>query len=150
MSILRSAALTSVLALSACYDLDRVPVAQINEPVDYSPEYTYVDMYSESGRHKKVLVPEACLTPEAPYPADSGPPRLPPGCANNYNLERMVERKRDLKQGRRLGPAPAAPAARAAKAYIEGTREPTVGGGVSQEPASTMQSGKTSTEPNEQ
>jgi type IV pilus biogenesis protein CpaD/CtpE len=42
------------------------------------------------------------------------------GCANALNLTRMIERPSDLQRGRAMGPAMAAPVARAAEAYITG------------------------------
>lgn len=123
-----AAIFSSALLLTACYDQGLTPEASL-VPSDYSPDYTYVTKVSEDGRIKRVLVPEACLSIDAQSPADIGPERLPPGCANNYNLQRMVERKRDLRTGRPLGAAPAAPAARAAQNYIDGKKQETLGGG---------------------
>ncbi|MGB0087583.1 MAG: hypothetical protein WBP94_19675 [Rhodomicrobiaceae bacterium] len=141
--IFRWAALSSVLMLPACYDSPPDPT--LAAAPDYSPEYAYVNIVSDTGRQKRVLVPEACLAPATPSAADGGPPHLPPGCANNYNLERMVERKKDLTRGRKLGPAAAAPAARAAQTYIDGAKPPALGGGI-REPAGSN-SEKTSVEP---
>jgi hypothetical protein len=98
-------------------------------PPDYSPRYTSVAVLTPSGREKRVLVPEACITPDQVSPAELGPPRIPPGCANNYNLQRMAERKRDLTRGRKLDKAPAAPVARAAQRYLDG-KDPVLGGAV--------------------
>lgn len=85
-------------------------------PPEYSPHYSY--MPSTTSRQHYVLVPNACLTPD---PTDTAiGPHLPPGCANASNLEHMAERKRDLVEGRRLGPAPAATSARAAQRYLDG------------------------------
>lgn len=114
--------------LAACNEME--PETSFMSPPDYSPHYTYIDKISDDGRVKRVLVPEACLSSRESSPADEGPPRLPPGCANNYNLQRMVEKKRDLTQGRPIGPAPAAPAVRAAQRYIDGRDEPVLGGGI--------------------
>jgi hypothetical protein len=101
-----------VLPLSAC--------AQV--PPDYSPHYVRVPVYSNVRPNRIVgyqMVPESCLTPD---PTDNQlGARLPPGCANDANLLAMVERKRDVVQGRKLGPAPALPSARAAQKYIYGT-----------------------------
>ncbi|HEY7644804.1 MAG TPA: hypothetical protein VH858_07185 [Hyphomicrobiales bacterium] len=117
--VLYSAAL-STLALAGCYEKEAE--AQLAPP-NYSPRYTHVTRVAPDGRTKQVLVPEACL--------GAGDPALPPpGCANNANLQRMVERKSDLTYGRPLGPAPAAPAARAAQDYIDGDRARALGGGV--------------------
>jgi hypothetical protein len=106
------ACLTAILlGCSACAQL----------PPDYSPNYHYIPVVADgSGRVRYVLAPDACLTPD---PTDNrlGAPRLPPGCANAYNLQRMADRQGDLVRGRPLGPAPASPAARAAQKYIYGT-----------------------------
>jgi hypothetical protein len=135
----RIAALTVVaFALGACRD--EGPEASLVPP-DYSPHYTKLSVVSEDGRTKRVLVPEACLTPDDQSPADDPPPRLPPGCANNFNLQRMAERKRDLTRGRQLDPAPAAPAARAAQSYIDGRPAPVLGGGIRDEDAAGPSSG---------
>jgi type IV pilus biogenesis protein CpaD/CtpE len=125
--ILRSAALVAAACLlSACREYG--PETGLATPPDYSARYTHVTVMNEQGRAKRVLAPEACLTPDEQSPADTGEARVPPGCANNYNLQRMAERKRDLTQGRRLGPAPAAPASRAAQRYIDGREAPALGG----------------------
>lgn len=126
--VLRFATLAAAsVVFSACrHD---VPEASLVPP-DYSPHYSRVGVVSEDGYEKRVLVPEACLTPDEQSPADIGPERVPPGCANNYNLQRMAARKRDLRHGRALGPAPAAPAARAAQRYIDGRDQPVFGGGI--------------------
>jgi len=99
-----------VLTLGACTQL----------PPDYSSGYVRVptSSYARPDQVRQVLMPEACLAPD---PTDTQlAPRLPPGCANAANLEAMAERKSDLVRGRRIGAAPAAPAARAAQAYIYG------------------------------
>lgn len=127
-AVLRFAALAVVaMTFTACRE--EAPEASLVPP-DYSPNYTRVNMVSEDGREKRVLVPEACLTQDDQSPADTGAQRVPPGCANNYNLQRMAERKRDLTKGRPLGAAPAAPAARAAQGYIDGRDKPVLGGGI--------------------
>ncbi|MGE7991679.1 hypothetical protein ACQKPE_11620 [Pseudomonas sp. NPDC089554] len=69
------------------------------------------------------LVPVECLKPAAEDAFDLGAdfvPLLPPGCANNLTLMRMVEQPADLTQGRQTGPTMAAPVGRAAQVYIEG------------------------------
>jgi|GEM_PF-739224 len=99
-----------VLTLGACTQL----------PPDYSPGYVRIrtSSYERPGQVRNILVPESCLVPDA---TDTQfPPRLPPGCANAANLEAMAERESDLVRGRRIGSAPAAPAARAAQNYIYG------------------------------
>ncbi len=103
----------ALLALGGCAQM----------PPDYSANYHYMPVVSpgEPGRVHYVLVPDACLMPD---PTDHMlGPRLPPGCANAANLLAMTERKRDLVRGRKLGAAPAAPAARAAQKYIYGPSE---------------------------
>jgi len=96
------------------------------QPPDYSPDYVYVPAYG--------LVPRACEAPDPTMVPHLGP-RLPPGCANAYNLLRMAERKSDLVHGRPLGAAPAAPTARAAQEYIYGAKG-TLGGGLPRTPGS--------------
>jgi len=108
-----------LLPLTAC--------AQV--PPDYSPGYSYVAVASPKrpDRVRYVLAPDACLTPD-PTDEQLGL-RPPPGCANAANLLAMAERKRDVVDPRRLGAAPAAPAARAAQRYLYGSRE-ALGAGV--------------------
>jgi len=104
---------------------------------DYSPGYSYVSTDtggSEKSVGNSVLAPNACLA--EPVDDDSNAAatdltivsgvgaHLPPGCANAYNLQRMAESQRDLVEGRRMGPAPAAPTARAARRYLDGEEEP--------------------------
>jgi hypothetical protein len=109
----------ALLGLAACADL----------PPDYSPNFAQVPVVSSDHVVRHRLVPEACLVRD-PTDTQLGP-RLPPGCANNANLLAMVEKKRDLVHGRKLGAAPAAPSARAAQRYIYGTRGQ-LGAGVGQ------------------
>ena len=105
------------------------------EPLPYSPNYSRVTLADDSrppaesrAVHKvqarrarqatTVGVPDACITPDV----TEQPLYLPPGCANNLNLQMMVERPKDLVQGRQPGPAAAAPTVRAAQRYLyEGT-----------------------------
>ena len=103
-----------------------------DQPPDYSPDYASVPVVGPNGRTRWVLVPKACLVPDATEPTLLGP-HLPPGCANAHNLLRMAERKSDLVYGRPLGAAPAAPTARAAQEYIYGTKD-TLGGGLPRAP----------------
>ncbi|KXF75036.1 hypothetical protein ATN84_20320 [Paramesorhizobium deserti] len=102
----------------------------------YSPDYHYIsveDGVADKGpvrkgpvrkgydepRTQAVLVPDACTTPDTA----AQPLYLPSGCANNLNLQFMVAREQDLLRGRDMGPAMAAPVARAAQSYISGTPE---------------------------
>ena len=126
----------ALAALAACAEL----------PPDYSPHFVQAPVVSPArpGRASRYeLVPEACLVPD-PTDTEFGP-RLPPGCANNANLLTMVERKRDVVHGRKLGAAPAAPSARAAQRYIYGTRGQ-LGAGVSP-PGPALAPATVSTEP---
>jgi|SRR5262245_2216939 len=124
-----SASIAMILAsivLSACLP---------HEPLPYSPNYSGITLVDESNPPVKsravrkgqapaarqaatIGVPDACITPDVA----EQPLYLPPGCANNLNLQLMVERPRDLVRGRQPGPAEAAPAVRAAERYLyEGT-----------------------------
>lgn len=117
-----SAALAILLAsLGACTH-PNLP----RDPLPYSPDYSYVDGpgagrgvvrkgYDRAAAGGSVLVPDACLTPDV----TEQPLYLPPGCANNLNLQKMVEREGDLLHGRATGPAMAAPVARAARRYMD-------------------------------
>ncbi|WP_375099520.1 MULTISPECIES: hypothetical protein [unclassified Pseudomonas] len=85
-------------------------------PTSYSGDF-------QRQAHNGALVPVECLTPAAEDAFDLGEdfvPLLPPGCANNLTLMRMVEQPADLSQGRPTGPTMAAPVGRAAQVYIEG------------------------------
>ncbi len=109
-----AALLVTGAALQAC--------AQI--PPDYSPDYVHVPVMSRNHPDRVShyeLAPKACLTPD-PTDTGLGGSRLPPGCANNANLLAMVERKKDVVKGRKLGAAPASPSARAAQKYIYGSQ----------------------------
>jgi len=106
------------------------------QPEPYSPNYHYVTTgpvtpdangkvvrkgydrpgskgYAAEGR---MLVPDACTTPDKTPDALY----LPSGCANNLNLQLMAEKEGDLVRGRDMGPAMAAPVARAARRVIDG------------------------------
>lgn len=89
-------------------------------PPDYSPRYTTMSVVTPSGREKRVIVPEACLTPDKESEAEMGPPRIAPGCANNWNTQQMAERKKDVVRGRRMDKAPAVTVARPAQRYLDG------------------------------
>lgn len=123
MGFVRFAAMAALLgagALGAC-----APEA----PNAYSPGYSRVSLgeggadgkvrkgYDRTAAGRTALLPDACVTPDvAPDPV-----YLPSGCANAVNLQQMAEREEDLVRGQRPGPAMAAPAARAARAYVDGT-----------------------------
>ena len=72
-----------------------------------------------SGVRHAEIIPRKCAL--ANY---QNPPDLPPaGCANDLNLQRMVERPSDLLRGREMGPPRAAPVAAAARERLENTRQ---------------------------
>ena len=116
--------------------LSRLRVASNNKPhpQDYSPGYSYVATAPGGSRkeRRRFGACAGCLLGRAggrrsicPLRADltivSGVgTHLPPGCANAYNLQRMVESERDLIEGRRIGPAAGAPTVRAARRYLYG------------------------------
>lgn len=130
LSFLRFTMLPLALATAGCANDGQ-------RPRDYATGYSYVSTApggSAKGVGGSVLVPNACLG----APADDDNPNaatsmtivsgtgahLPPSCANAFNLQQMVENKRDLLEGRRLGRAPAAPSARAARRYLDGEEKP--------------------------
>lgn len=121
-------ALTSIAVLAGCQSTSAPPP----QP-DYSGGYSYVATGaggSSKGLAGSVLAPDACLNngidDDNVGAANIGTvvsgvgTHLAPGCANAYNLQRMVESERDLLEGRRMGPAPAAPSTRAARRYLHG------------------------------
>jgi hypothetical protein len=129
-------AATLAMMLAGCM---HTPFPDYSEvPPDYSHRYTSVAVVTPSGREKRVLVPEACITPDQVSEAEIGEPRIPPGCANNYNIQQMAERKRDLTRGRKLDKASGGPVARAAQRYMDG-REPALGGGVDENRSETRE-----------
>lgn len=67
------------------------------------------------GHQRQLIVPNTCQT----QPEQSGIVMLPPGCANDLNLQLMVERPSDLIRGREMGPALAAPVANAARERLD-------------------------------
>ena len=121
-----------------------------HEPLPYSPNYTRVTLVDGAGTnavHKAPdpsgaryvrrdgrawtgLVPDACVTPDVA----EQPFYLPSGCANNLNLQVMVEHQRDLLRGRRSGPPAAAPVAQAAERYLYGVTEAEMHGRVQKRP----------------
>lgn len=105
----------AALALAGCQNSVQ------RDPLPYSPNYhmTAATGTVSKGYEKQAgrLVPDACVTPDVA----EDPLYLPPGCANNMNLQLMAERQSDLVRGRRTGPAMAAPVVRAARHSIDGT-----------------------------
>jgi hypothetical protein len=125
-------ALTMLFALPLALSLGGC----LHEPLPYSPNYSDITLTDGAdvpvkpsprkghrARHvdraQTVLVPDACITPDVA----EQPLYLPPGCANNLNLQIMVERPRELLRGREPGPAAAAPSVRAAQRYLYGGTE---------------------------
>lgn len=81
----------------------------------YSPRYAGV-----AGPGGDIgYLPRACSTDVGMRPGGF----LPPGCANALNLLGMVADKRDLLQGREMGPAFVAPAAAAVERYLGGIQD---------------------------
>ena len=106
-------------ALTACQNRPE------RDPLPYSPNYHMTTAgtgnvvrkgYDKQQVAQGRLVPDACVTPDVV----EDPLYLPPGCANNLNLQMMVERQSDLVHGRATGPAMAAPVVRAARRVIDG------------------------------
>lgn len=115
--------LVAVIALAGCN-------APARDPLPYSPNYQYIGGaqsstgvirkgYAVSSASERRLVPDACVTPDI----TADPFYLPPGCANNVNLQQMVANQGDLLRGTTTGSAMAAPAARAARKVIDGEQE---------------------------
>jgi type IV pilus biogenesis protein CpaD/CtpE len=95
--------LSSVILSGCATELDR--------PF-YSP-----DFLSEAiGYPTTESLPKSCLGPDE----QGSEATLPLGCANNLNLQRMVENASDLQRGQDVGPTLSAPVARAAERYIQG------------------------------
>ena len=95
-------------------------------PPDYAPGYSRMEIIKPNGKTGRALVPNACLSEETPPMAQLGDPTMSFGCANNYNLEQMVERKEDLVKPRRMGPASPMNAARAAVKYLNPEQIPPI------------------------
>lgn len=76
----------------------------------------YLQLRDDPSTGAARTVPAACTG------ADNiaGRARLPLGCANAVNLQRMVQDTRDLHQGQAMGPTLAAPVGRAAQQYLLG------------------------------
>ncbi len=69
----------------------------------------------ESPRSQSVTIPNLCQT----QPDETGLVSLPPGCANDLNLQLMVANPQDLTRGQEMGPAQAAPVANAARERLD-------------------------------
>ncbi len=89
-------------------------------PISWETGYRQVaeDPADGDAAQRLAIVPNTCRV----QPDQTGIVTLPSGCANDLNLQRMVERPDDLLQGREMGPASAAPVAAAARERL-GKRE---------------------------
>jgi hypothetical protein len=106
MRLLRPAALALALVSAGC--------AQPSEkPPSRSPLAAQAD-------ERGTPLPASCLAP----PEHDTPGLLPTGCANDLNLQLMVERPADLRQGRAVGASMAAPVANAVERYVRPDDDP--------------------------
>ena len=89
-------------------------------PISWETGYRQVapDPADGEDAQRLSIVPNTCRA----EPGEAGIVTLPPGCANDLNLQQMVERPSDLLHGREMGPARAAPVAAAARERL-GDRE---------------------------
>lgn len=80
-------------------------------PMSWTSGYRNVTVANADGQGTSTrTIPNLCQSD----PGQSGLITLPPGCANDLNLELMVVDPGDLTRGREMGPAMAAPVAAAA------------------------------------
>ncbi|MFQ3786220.1 hypothetical protein [Halomonas sp. A29] len=70
---------------------------------------------SDTESLRRAIAPNTCRV----SPGQAGIVPLPPGCANDLNLQAMVERPGDLLHGREMGPARGGPVAAAARERLE-------------------------------
>lgn len=86
-------------------------------PMSWTTGYRQVMPTSgASAPRAATIVPNLCQT----QPDETGLVTLPPGCANDLNLQLMVVEPQDLIRGREMGPALAAPVADAANEHVHG------------------------------
>lgn len=85
-------------------------------PMSWDTGYRQVTTAATSAPHESTIMPNLCQ----PKPDDAGRAGLPPGCANDFNLQQMVVEPQDLVRGREMGPAMGAPVADAANEYLNG------------------------------
>lgn len=82
-------------------------------PLDWDGGYQRVDSDADATTTQTLLLPRRCTLAE---PAEHGATvALPPGCANDLNLQQTVVNPRELVIGTAMGPARAAPVAAAAQ-----------------------------------
>lgn len=70
---------------------------------------------STTAGNRSATLPNLCQS----QPDDEGLITLPPGCANDLNLQLMVANPQDLTRGQEMGPARAAPVANAARERLD-------------------------------
>lgn len=86
-------------------------------PMNWATGYRQVTTDSATGApHETTIMPNLCQAESG----ETGRAALPPGCANDLNLQLMVVEPQDLVRGREMGPAMAAPVADAASEYLNG------------------------------
>lgn len=86
-------------------------------PMDWATGYHQVTtVASARAPYETTIVPNLCQ----PQSGETGRTTLPPGCANDLNLQLMVVEPQDLVRGRAMGPAMAAPVADAANEHLNG------------------------------
>ncbi len=100
------ACVASLLMLGGCATELDTP----DDPMDY------LRLRDDPSTGAARTVPAACTGADN----SAGRARLPLGCANALNLQRMVQDTRDLHQGQAMGPTLAAPVGRAAQQYLLG------------------------------
>ncbi|UYG04678.1 CpaD family pilus assembly protein [Halomonas sp. LR3S48] len=86
-------------------------------PISWETGYRQVSepAGSDTEALRRSIAPNTCRV----SPGQAGIVPLPPGCANDLNLQAMVERPGDLLHGREMGPARGAPVAAAARERLE-------------------------------
>lgn len=89
-------------------------------PATWESGYRQVSVVTteEGDALRQAILPNTCWV----SPGEKGVVPLPPGCANDLNLQWMVERPRDLLRGREMGPARAGPVGAAANEYLDSQR----------------------------
>jgi len=85
-------------------------------PMSWTSGYRQVTAADADASNAALIVPNLCQT----QPDETGLVTLPPGCANDLNLQLMVVEPQDLVRGREMGPAMAAPVADAANELLHG------------------------------
>ncbi|KAA0018269.1 hypothetical protein F0A16_11165 [Salinicola corii] len=89
-------------------------------PMSWTSGYRQVAMAAPEGDQaatdgRMATLPNLCQS----SPDDEGMVTLPPGCANDLNLQLMVANPQDLVRGREMGPPMAGPVADAARERLD-------------------------------